>query len=370
MSGRLGMGIIGAGAISQLAHLPAAQIAPNVQVVALCDSRRDLAQAVAARYHIPCVYASLDELLANDRVQAVSLCVPTLLHADLAIRALSAGKHVLCEKPMASTVARGAAMVAAAQASGKRLMIGHHKRYDPGCEQAKAVLSDGTIGTPRFVIYQFGTGNWTAPALTNPLVSSEPAAPWSYEYPNGIEEGWARAYYESLLEMFSHITNLLRWFLGDPGWVLDARPAIGPVRGTLTLGWGNGPDIQAFCTDGPHYSANVWNEVVTVWGEEGRIEVALPQNVYVNKPARVRVFEVGTGSDILLPETYGWAFAREVEHFARCINESTPFRTEATDSLKDVVIAETAVRAVAGLCSFPARIVYEEAERWSSPSTL
>jgi predicted dehydrogenase len=352
----LRLGVIGAGTISQLAHLPGAEIAPTAQVVALCDGRADLLQAVAARHHVPRTYGSVGELLGDESVEAIDLCVPTIMHDGLAVQALTGGKHVLCEKPMAATVARAREMLAAAQSSGKRLMIGHHKRYDPGCEQAQAAIAQGDIGSPLLAIYHFGTGNWTLPAPRQPLVSSEPAPSWEYDYPDGVEDARQRAYYESLLEMFTHITNLLRWLLGDPDWVLAAQPASGVVRGTLTLGWGDAPDTQAFCVDGPHYAANVWNEVLTIWGEEGRAEITLPQNVYVGKPARVRLFDARSGADTLLPEAYGWAFAREIEHFAVAVRNGTPFRTEGADSLKDLVIAETAAKAAAGLCTLPTRL--------------
>jgi predicted dehydrogenase len=110
--------------------------------------------------------------------------------------------------------------------------------------------------------------------------------------------------------------------------------------------------------DGPHYAANAWNEVLTIWGDEGRLEITLPQNVYIGKPARVRLFEARSGADTLLPEVYGWAFAREIEHFAEGVRAGTPFRTEGADSLKDLTIAEVAARAAAGLMGLPARLDY------------
>jgi len=363
MTEPLRLGIIGAGTISQLAHLPGAEIAATVEVVALCDGRADLLQAVAARHHIPRTYGSVEGLLSDESVEAVDLCVPTVVHDCLAVRALTGGKHVLCEKPMASTVARAQGMLVAAQASGRRLMVGHHKRYDRGCEQAQAAIARGDIGTPNLAVYHFGTGNWTRPAPRQPLTSSEPAPPWEYEYPEGIEEAKYRAYYESLLEMFTHITNLIRWLIGDPDRVLAAEPMAGAVRGTLTLGWGEeGAGAQAFCVDGPHYEANVWNEVLTIWGDEGRVEITLPQNVYLNKPARVRLFEAKSGTDVLLPEEYGWAFARELGHFGECVRTGVPFRTEAADAIRDLVIAETAGAAAAGKVALPARIDYTRAE--------
>jgi predicted dehydrogenase len=359
MSHPLRLGVLGAGTISQLAHLPAAEIAEGVEVTALGDSRADLLARVAARRHVQRTYASVEELLGDETVEAVDLCVPTIAHDELAVMALRAGKHVLCEKPMASTVPRAERMIEAARDSGRTLMIGHHKRFDPGCEQACEVLRAGRIGQPRLVIYHFGTGNWTEPAPERALTSAEPAPPWEYEYPFGVDDPRLRAYWVSLLEMFTHMTNLLRWLVGDPDWILSAQPAQNVVRGTLTLGWGDdAADLQAFCVDGPHYPVNTWNEVLTVWGDEGRVEVVLPPNVYVNKPARVRIFDAGTGADTLLPEVYGWAFAREIEHFAHAVRHSEPVRTPPEDSLKDLLIAQAAIEVAAGSTPAPRRLEY------------
>ena len=75
----LRLGVIGAGTISQLAHLPGAEIAPTAQVVTLCDGRADLLQAVAARHHVPRTYGSVGELLGDESVEAIDLCVPTII---------------------------------------------------------------------------------------------------------------------------------------------------------------------------------------------------------------------------------------------------------------------------------------------------
>ncbi len=355
----LRLGVVGAGTISQLAHLPAAEMAGGVEVVALCDSRPDLLALVAAHRHIFATFASVDDLLADDTIDAVDLCVPTIAHDELSVRALGAGKHVLVEKPMASTVPRARRMVEAAHSSGRTLMIGHHKRFDPGCEQSFEVLRAGRIGTPRLLTYPFGTGNWTEPSPERILSTAEPQTPWEYEYPFAAGDPRLCTYWAMLLEMFTHMTNLVRWLVGDPGWILSAQPVRGAVRGTLTLGWGDDAgDAQGFFTDGPHYAANVWNEVLTIYGDEGRVEVVLPPNVYVNKPARVRVFEAAAGTDTLLPEVYGWAFAREIEHFARAIRDGEPVRTSPEDTLKDLLLAHAAMEVAAGLSPAPHRIDY------------
>ena len=360
MSSSLRLAVVGAGTISQLAHLPAAEVADGVEVVALCDARPALLALVAAHRHIPTTFAAIDDLLADESIDAVDLCVPTIAHDTLAVQALAAGKHVLVEKPMASTVPRARRMIDAATASsGRTLMIGHHKRFDPGCEQAFEVLRSGRIGTPRLIIYPFGTGNWTQPSPERLLTTAEPQQPWEYDLPFPVEDPRLRTYWAMLLEMFTHMTNLVRWLVGDPDWILSAQPIQGAVRGSLTLAWGDDADeANAFLTDGPHYVANVWNEDLTISGDEGRLEIVLPPNVYVNKPARVRVFDAASGTDTLLPEVYGWAFAREIEHFAHAISTGEPVRTPPDDTIKDLLLAHAAMEVAAGLAPAPHRIDY------------
>jgi UDP-N-acetyl-2-amino-2-deoxyglucuronate dehydrogenase len=124
---RFGVGVIGCGGISS-AHLAAyRELADDCVLVAVCDVNEGAARARAAEFQVPEVYTDVARLLADDRVQAVSVCTPHFLHAPLAIAALRAGKHVICEKPMAMTVGECAEMVAAARANGVQLTVGSER---------------------------------------------------------------------------------------------------------------------------------------------------------------------------------------------------------------------------------------------------
>ena len=157
------IGIIGCGKIAQVRHLPEYATNPNARLVAYYDKNMDRARAVAARYG-GTVYNSYFELLNDPGIDAVSICVENRAHAEIATAALYAGKHVLCEKPMAVTLGECESMVAAAEHNDRHLMIGHNMRFDPVHRRAKEMLDAGIIGdiiTFRTVIGNAGPEGWS-----------------------------------------------------------------------------------------------------------------------------------------------------------------------------------------------------------------
>ena len=149
--------IIGCGKIAQVRHLPEYAANPNVELVGYYDLNRERAEKVAAQYGGK-VYDTPEELLADPAIDAVSVCAANYAHAELTIKALRAGKHVLCEKPMATNIEDCEAMAAAAAESGKFLMIGHNQRLAKAHVRAKQLIDAGTIG--RIVTFRttFGHG--------------------------------------------------------------------------------------------------------------------------------------------------------------------------------------------------------------------
>jgi predicted dehydrogenase len=145
----LGLGILGAARIAPMALIrPARRVAgAAVLAVAARDARR--AQAFAARHGIPRVHASYEALLADPEVEAVYNPLPNSLHAEWTIRALEAGKHVLCEKPFAASAAEAEAMARASERSGRVLMEAFHYRYHRLFARLREILHAGELGTVR-----------------------------------------------------------------------------------------------------------------------------------------------------------------------------------------------------------------------------
>lgn len=160
----INIGIIGCGKITQVRHLPEYAENPQAHLAGLYDINQDRARELAKQYGGK-VYASIDEMLGDPAIDAVSVCTANSSHAEITIKALNAGKHVLCEKPMATTLADCEAMVAAAKKNGKYLMIGHNQRLAEAHVLAKKLVDQGLIGrilTFRTAFGHSGPETWSA----------------------------------------------------------------------------------------------------------------------------------------------------------------------------------------------------------------
>ena len=157
------VGIIGCGKIAQVRHIPEYAANPNAEVYGFYDINLARAEALAAKYGGK-AFATYEELLADPAIEAVSVCAANHVHAEITIAALKAGKHVLCEKPMAVTLEECEAMVAAAKESGKYLMIGQNQRLAKAHAKAKELIEQGAIGkvlTFRTIFGHGGPETWS-----------------------------------------------------------------------------------------------------------------------------------------------------------------------------------------------------------------
>ena len=152
----LRVGVIGCGSIAKQRHGYEYFHNANVEIKGFFDRRQERVEALTALYGGR-VYATIDEMLADSEIDAVSVCLANAAHAEVSIKALRAGKHVLCEKPMAVTLEECEAMLAAARESGKRLMIGHNQRLAPAHKKAKELLAAGELG--RVISFQSTFGH-------------------------------------------------------------------------------------------------------------------------------------------------------------------------------------------------------------------
>ena len=148
---RIGIGAIGCGGIAS-GHLPAYREVEGLETVAVCDIDEQVARGRAEEFDVPAVYTDWRELLADERVDAVSVLLPHHLHRDVAVAAAQAGKHVLTEKPMATSLGEADDMIAAADAAGVVLMVGQILRFRPANIKARELIRDGAIGEVRNVL--------------------------------------------------------------------------------------------------------------------------------------------------------------------------------------------------------------------------
>jgi predicted dehydrogenase len=166
MEKKIKVGIIGCGGIANGKHMPALSKLSDVEMVAFCDIIEEKAQSAKEKYGTPDakVYTDYQELLNDPEIEVVHVCTPNRSHAPISIDSLHAGKHVMCEKPMAKTAEDARKMVAAAKETGKKLTIGYQHRHKPESLYLKSVIDRGDLGeiyfAKAFAVRRRGTPNW------------------------------------------------------------------------------------------------------------------------------------------------------------------------------------------------------------------
>jgi predicted dehydrogenase len=137
--------VIGAGWAARIAHLPA-YAANGVTPVAIADLNTEVAGVEAKKHKIPQVYSDWREMIAKEKPDAVSVCVPNVHHREPVLGCLAAGLHVLCEKPLATSVAEAEEMFAAADAAGKSLMAAQNWRWNDNSRAIRRIVDSGDMG--------------------------------------------------------------------------------------------------------------------------------------------------------------------------------------------------------------------------------
>ncbi len=332
--------VIGAGFMSQVAHIPNFTRAEGCEVVAICDVRERLAKMVAERYHVPRVYRSHEEVADASDVDACVVVVPDELHAPISIDLLKSGKHVFVEKPMATNVRDAREMVRAAERGGAILMVAYMKRYDPGCELARGLISqlvsEGRLGDVTFARAHCFAGEWVCglSRLMRYVEGEEERPPVEPRPPDWLPPGEYKRF-RAFIDVYCHDVNLLRWLVGEPRRVLFAAFARGHCVSVLAYDGFNASLEAGFVR------AHFWDEEFKVYFSEGWVEVRPPPPLLVNCPARVAVYEGGEARVLREPwPEWDWSFRREAQHFIDCVRSGEEPRTSGRDSLRDVELIE------------------------------
>jgi predicted dehydrogenase len=137
-----GVGVLGCGPISQAAHLDASLKARNAELYAICDLAEDLVRKIAVRFEPRKTFTDYDAMLSDPKVEAVIVAIADQFHVDAAIRAVKAGKHVLVEKPLGTTIAGCERLAMEVRNSKLVAQVGTMKRFDPGIRAAQRFLAE------------------------------------------------------------------------------------------------------------------------------------------------------------------------------------------------------------------------------------
>jgi len=143
--------VIGAGGFAEACHVPGLQSHPRAEVVLLCGRNQARRRSMAERLGVPETAGDYREVVARPDVDAVTITTPNVSHAEIALAALEAGKHVLCEKPLAMNTAQAEAMVRAAEERGCVNQVAFTFRYTHGVARMRVLLREGVVGQPFLV---------------------------------------------------------------------------------------------------------------------------------------------------------------------------------------------------------------------------
>ncbi|NVM52211.1 MAG: Gfo/Idh/MocA family oxidoreductase [Candidatus Helarchaeota archaeon] len=202
---KIGVGIIGGGAVGY-EHIQNYQTSEHANVLAVVTRTEAHAKLAAEKFDIESWYTDYKDLLKRDDINAVSICTPNFLHAKMVIDAARAGKHIICEKPLATTMEEADKMIKVAREANVFLMNPSHQRFVPVLENVKAVLD--LLGTITFVRYRFAHEgpykHWGAISEDKWFFNEEKAG-------GGV-----------LLDLGPHALDLLDWYFGEVDKVQSA----------------------------------------------------------------------------------------------------------------------------------------------------
>jgi len=322
-SRKLGIGVLGAGPISQAAHFEACRKAENAELYAICDVAEDLLERVTAIHAPRKVYGDYDAMLADPDIDAVIVAVADQFHVPMALKALEAGKHVLVEKPMGVSVEECEELRVAAAASGLVVQVGTEKRFDEGIAFARDFIR-GEMGEMLALKawYCDSTYRYTMTNAVQPVIETSERA----SRPEGDPKSDLGRYY--VLGHASHLLDTARFLGGE----------IESVRTRLVEKFG------AYCwfsevefADGSagHLDLTIkvrmdWHEGFQVYGEHGSV-IGKTYNPWYFKSSDVECFSERDGRYHRPLGADGHFFRRQVEGFSASILNGTPMRGANAD---------------------------------------
>jgi predicted dehydrogenase len=312
--------------------MPACKMSQHSQVVALVSGHRDKAEKTAAEYNVPAKniysYGNYDDIAGNKDIDAVYIALPNSMHAEYSIRAANAGKHVLSEKPMATTVHDAQAMIDACRAADKKLMIAYRCQYEPTNLHAVQLIRDGKLGKIQAISsangFNIKPGEWR---LDRKLAGGGP-----------------------LMDMGVYSLNACRYLTGeDPVHIEgctsviddDGRFRTVEENASWTMKFPSG--VVASCTT--TYGANMPG-FYRVYGTKGILH-AEPAFSYEGIQLKAEV-EGGEAIDDRAATKDPSQFLAEADDFAQCILENRQPKANGEEGLKDMKFMEAIYKSAGG----------------------
>lgn len=258
----LKLGIIGAGAVVQGAHVKAIQARDDVAVAGVADPSPAFREAVGTRLGCTALYDDYRRLLEDPDIGALDICLPHDLHERVVLDAFAAGKDVLLEKPIALTLEQADRMIAAAVQAGRKFYVALNQRFYPAHAKLKAIVDSGEYGKPYLALCQ--------------LVGDELGR---LNDPNSWKGQWERAGGGALIDTGTHIVDLILWWFGRPKtiscqWGRFVVSAANKADDNVAVTFGYDSMLVQFCVC---YSCQTdpWRETKQVYFPEASVHITM-----------------------------------------------------------------------------------------------
>jgi predicted dehydrogenase len=313
-SGRLRIGVLSTADIGLKKVIPAMQRATRAEVVAIGSRDGGRAQAAAAQLGIPRTHPSYEAVLADPEIDAVYIPLPNHLHAQWAIAAAAAGKHILCEKPLALDVDEAQRMIDAADRAGVRLMEAFMYRLHPSWVAARELVASGRIGKLSAVQSWFSYHNDDQGNIRNNLAAGGGA----------------------LYDIGCYCINLSRTLFGGEPTRVQGAIVRDEIGGTDMLA----AAILEFPAGIATFTCSTRledDQRVHIYGTKGRITIPIPFNIPPDRPTTIQLAAGGDPPVAPAIETFTFETADpytvETDAFAAAVLDGTPLPFPTTESL-------------------------------------
>jgi len=326
---KLRIGVIGAGGISQLVHLPYVKKHPDAELVAIADLELAKAASVADKFKIPNFYRDPERLLARDDIDAVHVNVPTNAHMALALAALSAGKHVLVEKPIARKASEAHRMVEAASQAGKILMAAMNLRFRPDSMTLRKFVEAGELGRVSTVRARWlkKKDRWSRTEwLSNARISG-----------GGV-----------FMDMGIQMLDVCLWILGNPRVrrisAQSSRDRLGfRVEDTMVAFYRCDPDTTIYLNVTWAFMSDESDAQTFFSGTKGTAQL---NPLKITKDVQGSLVNVTPAGKPLRPQDlYRKSFEQEIDHFYECIREGKQPVSSGAEAAALLEIVEATYRA-------------------------
>ena len=330
----LGWGIVSTGNHPDLKIAPAIAAARDNHLVAVYSRDRGRAQSFAEKHGADASYDDLGALLEDPRVDAVFVCSPNALHSEQTRRAARAGKHVLSEKPMATSLPDAVSMVRACRGAGVKLGVGFHLRQHPGHIRAREVIRSGALGTVTLAQGQWGFG----------VRGQGPPPPRT-----GLRQWWDQPELiggaSTMMGTGVHAVDLLRFLLGrevtEVAAITDGQTESQPLEqmAAMSLRFEGGTIGTVCCGRVLPDSRNDF----TIYGSDGRI--SSQGTLWEARQGSVEIVSESVNESNEYPDEYLGNFVAEIQDFRRAIEEDREPGATGVDGLRVVEVTLAMVRS-------------------------